>query len=142
MNTRRVWLSIYIIGAVFTLWGGYKSLAPEQTAKTNSDWVFVSITFVLTCLFPLGAIAYSRLIGVQQFRPPSFDRHPLGWWRDTLQPLRVSVVGAVLYFIGACIALPHTDQRGVMLFWFYAALAVGLLIGERLVYIVYRERIA
>jgi hypothetical protein len=85
-------------------------------------------------------MAYSRGIGVQQFCRPSLDRHPFGWWRDTLQPLRISVIGACLYFLGAYFALPHTDRRGVMLLWFYPALAAGLFIGERIV--LYRERIA
>ena len=138
----RLWPLIYIALFVSTAVGVYESLAPKETAHTNSDWVFVSITFVLTCLFPLGAMSYSRGIGVQQFRRPSLDRHPFGWWRDTLQPLRMSVIGAALYLIGSCFALPHTDQRGIMIFWFYAALALGLFIGERIVYVVYRERIA
>jgi hypothetical protein len=54
----------------------------------------------------------------------------------------MSVIGAALYFIGSCFALPHTDRRGIMIFWFYAALALGLFIGERIVYAVYLERIA
>ncbi|PYL09990.1 MAG: hypothetical protein DME33_02330 [Verrucomicrobia bacterium] len=140
--TRRLWLAIYLTSAVLTVWRGYKSLSPEKTAHTNSDWIFVSITFVLACLFPLGAVAYSRLVGVDHFRRPSLDRHPFGWWRDTLQPLRVTVIGTALYFLGACFALPHANQRGVMVFWFYVALALGLFIGERAVYLFYRVRIA
>ena len=139
---RRLWPFIYVALFVSTAVGVYESLAPKETAHTNSDWIFVSITFVLTCLFPLGAMSYSRGIGVQQFRRPSLDRHPFGWWRDTLQPLRMSVISAALYFVGSCLALPHTDHRGLMIFWFYAALTLGLFIGERIVYVVYRERIA
>jgi hypothetical protein len=139
---RHLWPIIYYTLFVLTAIGGYESLTPKETAHTNSDWIFVSITFVMTCLFPLGAMSYSRAIGVQEFRRPTLDRHPFGWWRDTLQPLRMCVIGAALYFIGACFALPHTDHRGVMLFWFYAALTLGLFIGERIIYVVYRDRIA
>jgi hypothetical protein len=142
MNARRLWLTIYCIAAILTLWSGYRGLEPAQTARTNADWIFVSITFVLTCLFPLSAMAYSRSIGVQEFRRPSLDRHPFGWWRDTLQPLRASLVAAALSFVGACFALPRADARGVMILWFYAASALGLLIGERLVYVIFRKRIA
>jgi hypothetical protein len=141
MRMRHLWRYIYVIGAVCVLVGGYLSLSAGQTERTNADWLFVSIAFAITCVFPLGAMAYSRGIGVQEFRRPSFDRQPLDWWRDTLQPLRVSVVSAALYLLGASFALPHTDHRGVMLFWFYAALAAGLFIGERLVYRVYRAQI-
>jgi hypothetical protein len=138
---RHLWQCVYVVGAPLVLVGGYRSLSPAETAHTNADWLFVSITFLLTCVFPLGALAYSRGIGVQEFRRPTLDRQPLGWWRDPLQPLRVSVVSAGLYFLGACLALPHADNRGIMLVWFYAALAAGLFIGERLVYRVYRGRI-
>jgi hypothetical protein len=139
---RRLWMFIYAIGAIFAVVGGYQGLAPARTANIDADWIFVVICFVLMCLFPLGAMAFSRLNGVETFRRPSLDRQPLGWWRDTLQPLRVSLVGVALVFLGACVALPHADHRGVMLFWVNAAVAVGLFIGERLVYIIYRRRIA
>jgi hypothetical protein len=139
---RRFWPPIYCVGAALSVVGGYQSLASDKTTNTNAEWIFVTICFVLMCLLPLGAMAYSRRIGVETFRRPSLDRQPFGWWRDTLQPLRVSLVGTGLFFIGACLALPHTDHRGVMLVWFYVAVVFGLFFGERLVYYIYRERIA
>ena len=142
MKARQFWVGIYVVLALFALWSGYDSLAPERTAHTNSDWVFLGSVFAVTCVFPIGMMAYSRRIGVRQFRRPSLDRHPFSWWYDTLQPLRVVSVGTALTFVGACFALRHADHRGVMMFWFYAALALGLFIGERIVYLVYRERIA
>ena len=135
------WRMFYTVGAGYTVFGGYGSLAPERTAHTNADWVFVILSFVILCVFPLGAMAYSRKIGVESFRRPSFDRWPLGWWNDTLQPLRVTLVGTALTFVGACLALPKADQRGVMTAWWYGAMTLGLFIGERLVYRIYSRRI-
>src|SRR4030095_14021623 len=100
---------IYAIGAIFAVFAGYQGLAPARTASTNADWTFVFICFVLTCLFPLGAMAFSRRKRGETFRRPSLDRQPLGWWRDPLQPLRVSLVVTALFFFGACFALPHAD---------------------------------
>jgi hypothetical protein len=142
MRTRWLWRSLYIAAALFALWSGYESLAPQQTVHTDADWVFVCIVFAVMCVFPVGMMAYGLRTGVQQFRRPSLDRHPFSWWHDTLQPLRVVSVGTALTFVGACFALRHTDHRGLMMFWFYAALAIGVFIGERIVYLVYRERIA
>jgi len=139
---RRLWMFTYATGAIFAVVAGYQGLAPARTANTNADWIFVGICFLLMCLFPLGAMAFSRLNGVETFRRPSLDRQPLGWWRDTLQPLRVSLVVAALFCLGACFGLPHADHQGVMLFWVYAAVSFGLFIGERLVYVIYRKRIA
>ncbi|HEY2082656.1 MAG TPA: hypothetical protein VGI88_07700 [Verrucomicrobiae bacterium] len=135
---RKVWPFIYLIGAAFSFIGGYRSLAQERTVQTNADWILVTITFIMMCLFPLGAMAYSRRRWrVEVFRRPSLDRHPIGWWRDTLQPIRVSWVSMGLFCLGSCFALPKANNEGVMLFWFYAAGAVGMFLGERIVYKVY-----
>jgi len=128
-------------GAVLCALGGYNSLTPERTAKTNADWIFVTLSFVMMCLFPLAALAYSRRIGIDSFRLPSLDRQPLGWWRDPLQPLRISLVSIGLTFVGACFALPKADHRGIMIFWWYGAMTLGLFIGERLVYRIHEKRI-
>jgi hypothetical protein len=137
----RVWPFIYAAAAVGTLAGGYQSLSPEQTRQTNADWIFVSITFVTLLFFPLGAMAYSRRRGIDKYQRPNFRRQPLGWWTDTLQPIRISLIFAVLYCIGSAFALPHTDAQGWMLFCWHIAMAVGLFFGERLVYVVFRQRI-
>jgi len=140
---RKAWKFIYLAGAVLCIFGGYNSLSPARTAGTNADWVFVTIAFVATSIFPLAAMAYSRRRWkVEVYRRPSLDRHPIGWWRDTLQPIRVSLVAMALYWIGSCAALPKYDHKGVMLFWFYTATVIGLFVGERIVYTVYGGSIA
>src|SRR6185503_384625 len=94
------WRIAYALLFGYAIWGGYGSLSPQRTSHTNPDWVFVSITFVLMILFPLGAMFYARSRGVSTFRRPSFDRFPLGWWTDTLQPLRVTLVLAASNVLG------------------------------------------
>ena len=138
----KIWPFIYLAAAIFCVIGGYGSLSQQSTADTNADWIFVSIAFVSTILFPLGAIVCSRLRGIETFRKPSLDRHPLGWRSDTLQSLRVTWILTASFWLGSCFALPKTDHKGIMLFWFYTALASGLFIGERMVYRVYAKRIA
>jgi len=137
----QAWKLIYAIGGAGFLVSGYTSLDPASTAGTNSDWVFVTLSFVSSCVFPLVAMAYSRRKGVETFRRPSLDRHPINWWGDPLQSLRVSSIGIGLFVVGACFALPKADHRGVMMFWFYAAVALGLFIGERMAYRIYAKRI-
>lgn len=121
---------------------GYSSLASGRAAHANAHWILVPLVFVIMCFFPLLAMANGRRFGVETFRRPSFNRHPIGLWRDTLQPVRVAIIGFGLVLVGACFALPNTDHYGVMLFWIYAAQVLGLFIGERLVYVVYAKRIA
>ena len=133
---RKLWKFIYSAGAILCVVGGYSSLFPKT--DTNADWIFVAITFVTTGLFPLGAMAYSRLRGVMTFRRPSLDRSPYDW-NDTLQSIRVSWVYMALFWLGSCFALLKADHKGVMLFWFYTAMVSGLFIGERIVYRVYSK---
>ncbi len=137
----RTWPIIYVAFAVGTVIGGYRSLSLEQTRQTNVDWLFVSITFVILLLFPLGAMAYGRRRGVETYRRPNFRRQPLGWWTDTLQPIRISLIFAMCFCIGSVFALPHAGPQGWMLFYWHVAIVVGLFFGERLVYLVFRERI-
>ncbi|HWD92993.1 MAG TPA: hypothetical protein VG938_11675 [Verrucomicrobiae bacterium] len=137
----KIWPFIYLAGAVYSVIGGYRSLLPKFTAHTNADWIFVTLTFITLSLVPLGAMAYSRSRGVEKFSKPSLNRAPLGWWTDTLQPIRVSWIWAALFWLGSCFSLPSTDRQGVMLFWFHTAWASGLFIGERIVYRVYAKRI-
>jgi hypothetical protein len=139
---RKVWTFIYLAGALFCVIAGYGSLSPANTADTNADWIFISIAFVMTCVFPALAMGFSRVRGTETFRRPSLDRAPLGWWNDTLQPIRVTLVGFASLCLGSCFALPRTDHKGDMIFWFYAALASGLFIGERIVYRVYSKWVA
>jgi hypothetical protein len=138
---QRAWKLVYLAGAFLSVATGFLGLSAERTAKTNVDWVFITIGFVATCGFPLAAVAYSRRIGVERFRRPSLDRSPLGWWRDPLQPLRVTLVSTALCFLGAGFALPKADHKGVMIFCFYAVAAAGLFVGERLAYWVHSKRI-
>ena len=135
---QKLWPFIYGAVAILFVVIGYSSLAPAHTANTNADWIFVSITFVATSLFPVLSLTISRKRGVERFERPSFSRSPSG----TLQSIRLYLVSAVGFAIGSALALPSTDQKGVMLFWFHAALAAGLFTGERLAYRIYANRIA
>jgi hypothetical protein len=138
----KIWPPIYLALVPLSAVGGYREMQPEATAGTNADWIFVSITFVTCSVFPIGAAAYGfRHSGKSHLRRPTWDRPPLGWWTDTLQPIRVSLAYAALAVFGAALALPHADEKGRMMFWFLAAMAFGLFIGERFVYAIYRKRI-
>ena len=49
--------------------------------------------------------------------------------------------GCAAMAVGALFALPSTDEKGRMIFFFLVAMATGLFVGERLVYAIYRKRI-
>jgi hypothetical protein len=136
------WRICYSIFFVLMIWEGYGSLSPQRTAGSNADWYFVLASFVGTILFPLGAMFFARSRGVKIFYKPSFDRHPLGWWNDTLQPIRISLIFSVCQVLGCLPTLRYANELGFMTFYWMLALTIGLFIGERLVYLVYKSSIA
>lgn len=138
---KNVWRIIYFGLLITAPYAGFTSLRPEQTAKTNPDWVFISISFVCTLLFPLMALGFSRVHGIKQFMRPTFGRNFLRWWSDPLQPLRFCVYASILTAAGASLAVPTADAIGKLTFYWYLALAAGLILGERIAYHIFRERI-
>ena len=139
---KKIWPVIYVVLVPLALISGYRELSPEATAGTNADWIFITITFVAMSLFPLGAVAYGfKYSKKERMQKPTLDRHPIGWWTDTLQPLRFSLVYTALMAVGALFALPSADDKGRMIFFFLVAMPAGLFVGEKLVYAIYRKRI-
>jgi len=139
---KRIWPIIYGVLIPIMIFSGYQDLQIEVTEKTNADWIFIGAAFVLTALAPIGLVAYGFLYSKKEsMRKPTWDRHPIGWWTDTLQPLRVTLLLTALYTLGAAMALPNAGKKGVMIFIFYSASTAGLFIGERLAYLVYRRKI-
>jgi hypothetical protein len=113
MLMRRFWTIVNVAVVASALYGGFNIVQPQHRLSTNVDWTFVVISFVVMAIFPWGAMIYSRSTGVTEWKRPSFDRNPLRWWTDPLQPLRISVCGACAYALGAVAALPRTDKQGL-----------------------------
>jgi hypothetical protein len=140
---QRVWKYIYLCWAILCVVSGYRNLAPERTTYFYPSWEFIVFNFFFFCVMPLAVTVLKQRFGVEMiFRRPSPDRSPFVWGRDPLQVFRLFVISSVSILVGAGLALPKAGHRGVMMFWTCAAVAAGLFIGERLVYLVYAKRIA
>lgn len=139
---KKAWPTIYAVLIPVIIALGYTSLSPERTAGTDVDWILVSIVFVVLVFFPLGAVAYGFSHSKKEtLQRPTWDRPPIGWWTDTLQPLRVTLAYLILFAIGETFALADADEKGRMMFFLFVAMAAGLFIGERLVYAFYAKKI-
>lgn len=133
----RLWKWAYTAGAVLCVLGGISALKPANTAGTNADWFLVAVAPLIgvlaTVFAPPGAsVWFAKRRGVIVIRPPSLDRHPFSWKSDPLQIIRVTVLSHVFWLGGAMCSLPQADPRGVMMFWTFAALTIGLYVGERI----------
>ena len=126
--------------AALCLWMGYHEMKPEQLARANPDILFCAVVLITMILIPLGTIWMS---GVQQvtLRRPSWRRFSMDWQNDPLQCLFLTRFFIGCLVVGAAFHLQGTSETGFWMFMFFVCLFFGLLIGQFLVYRVYRERI-
>lgn len=141
LKMKRVWPFIYATGAPLCVFGGF--LGPRHLpASSNIDWLGITVGFVMMLIAPLASFTYGIHFSKKTTLPrPSFDRHPFIWW-DVLQSLRVDVSIGVLQTLGAVIAFLAGKGQPRMFIYAYVAVSIGILIGERLVYRVYKAKIA
>src|SRR6202012_5353377 len=111
------WTITNLVVVALAAYGGFEFIQPRNHGNTNADWTFVGTSFVVTTIFPWGAMHYSRSRGVAEWKRSSLDRNPFNWWTDPLQSIRVSILEACAFVLGGSAALLHTDKQGVMLFW-------------------------
>ena len=138
-----VWSIVNVLLVVGSLWDGYTSLDPEKLHHSNPDAIFCTSIFVLTLIFPILSVGFS-LKGCKcelLFRP-SWDRNPLNWWFDPLQSLFVTSCAMAAMAVGSAVRRPALGTVGFWMFGAYACSVIGLIIGQILVYRIYRTNIA
>ena len=122
---------------------GYLSLTPDRLRHTNPDPILCLIILVVMPLFALWAVTYSiRRWKSDPLPRPSWNRNPLRWWRDPLQALFVLTCIMTATAIGSAVRQPTFGSVGFWTLGMYACLAIGLFVGQILVYRIYRQRIA
>ena len=124
------------------LLGGYESLAPEKLRHTNPDAIFCGLILLVTPLFAIWSVSYSiRRWNHNRLARPSLRRNPLNWWHDPLQSLFISTCVMAAMAIGSVARRPTIGSVGFWTVAVYTCFAFGLLIGQILVYRIYRKNI-
>jgi len=133
-------VNVGLIGS--ELWGGYRSLAPERLRHTNPDAILCGILLVIMPLFSLGCVHYSvTRWRHDKLRRPFLDRNPLNWWHDPLQSLFISTCIMAAMVVGAAIRRPSIGSLAFWTLGTYSSITIGLMIGQLLIYRVFRARI-
>src|SRR5215471_13802616 len=57
---RHIWPVLYFVGLTSAAYSGYSQLQPRNTAKTNADWIFVTVSFVISVAAPTLVVAIVR----------------------------------------------------------------------------------
>ena len=137
---KNIWYVINTTLVGLALLGGYNSLSPEKLRHTNPDVILCSLILLVTPLFAIGSVTYSiRRWNHSRLARPSLSRNPLNWWHDPLQSLFISTCIMVAMAIGSALRRPTIGSVGFWTLAVYACIAFGLLVGQILVYRIYRE---
>jgi hypothetical protein len=140
--TRQVWYVANILLVLVTPWQGYVSMAPERLRHTNPDAIFCALILLVTPLFSIWSVYYSvHRWNHDKLARPSWNRNPLNWWHDPLQSLFISTYFAFGMAVGGAFRRPGVGSVGFWTLGMYICIALGLFIGQILVYRIYRERI-
>jgi hypothetical protein len=139
---KNVWYVINIALVTLSLPGGYRSLSPEKLQHTNPDAIACCAILLLTPLFAIWSVQYSiQRWNHRRLARPSLSRNPLNWWHDPLQSLFISTCVIVSSAIGSALRRPTIGSVGFWTLAVYVCFALGLLVGQILVYRIYRENI-
>jgi hypothetical protein len=143
MGTRYFWVMLNSVLIALSFGEGYVSLTPGRLRHTNPGPILCSIILLITPLFVIWTVAYSiRRWESDPLRRPSWGRNPLNWWCDPLQALFISTNVLAAMAIGGALQQPTFGSVGFWTVGVYACFAIGLFVGQILVYRIYRQRIA
>ena len=139
---KNFWYVINIALVALALPSGYNSLSAEKLRHTYPDAIVCGLILLITPLFAIGSVAYSiRRWNHNRLARPSLSRNPLNWWHDPLQSLFIYTCIMASMAIGSAVRHPTIGSVGFWTLAVYACFALGLLIGQVLVYRIYRENI-
>ena len=139
---KNIWYVINIVLVVLALRGGYVAGAPDRLRHANPDAVSCGIILVITPMFALWCVNYSiRRWNNERLRRPSFSRNPLNWRHDPLQSLFIATCVFGAGSIGGAAHRPSINSSEFWMVGVQLCFAVGLLIGQVLIYRTYGNRI-
>jgi hypothetical protein len=136
----RVWIVFNTVLIPLSIWTGYAEMAPTTLQRTNPDIILCISIFVLIPIFVLGAVSLAT--DKRRLRTPAWNRFPLNWGGDPLQALFIMTLCTLAAVVGSLFRLGSSRTGGAWTVAAHTSLLLGLLIGQAIVYRVYRDRIA
>jgi hypothetical protein len=129
---KRIWPYLYLSLAIASFLGGAGLFAKRQD-QMNIDGYFIAISFLVSAIFPMGAVAYARSRLIINPPSPSFFRgFKGGWWTDPWQSILLCVLLICGSFLGSLFTLPHVNHQGALAVWWKGSLATGFVVGYAL----------
>ena len=136
------WAALNVVSIGLSVGIGYAEMEPERLSQANPDAVFFTSVLVAMIFFPVATVWYSiRHEKQTTLRRPSWRRFGTDWWHDPLQCLFLMCWCTGAMVVGAALRLRGTSQTGFWMFMFFVAMFLGLLIGQVVAHVVFREHI-
>jgi|SRR5215469_9421527 len=140
---RYFWIIFNLTLVALAFLGGYNSMAPHRLRHTNPDSIACLSILLTMPLFAVWSVTYSiRRWKAEPLVRPSWSRNPLNWSRDPLQSLFVTTCIMAAMAIGGVVRYPALGSVGFWTLGVYCCFAIGLMVGQILVYRIYRQHIA
>ncbi|HUN62901.1 MAG TPA: hypothetical protein VMU53_12960 [Candidatus Sulfotelmatobacter sp.] len=137
-----VWSTVNISAVLLALCGGYFSLEPGRLRHTNPNAIACAAVLAVSTMFTVGYVNYSiHRWKRDRLSRPSWDRNPFNWWFDPLQSLFISSCVMAASAIGSGLRRPTFGTAAFWTFGLYACFAMGLIVGQIVVYRLYRTHI-
>jgi hypothetical protein len=143
MRMRYFWIILNSIAVLLALRGGYASLTPDKLRHTNPEPLLCLLVLLGMPVFAILSVGYSLRRSKTALLPRlSWTRNPFNWWGDPLQSLFMSTCIMAATAIGSAIQRPVFGSVGFWTLGVYCCFTIGLLVGQVLVYRIFRQRIA
>jgi hypothetical protein len=140
---RYFWITLNLTLIALAFVDGYNSIAPDKLRHTNPDSVACLCILLATPPFAVWMATYSiRRWKSDTLSRPSWTRNPFRWSRDPLQSLFISTFVMAAAAVGGTVKHPAFGSVGFWTLGIDSCFAVGLIVGQILVYRIYRQRIA
>jgi hypothetical protein len=122
--------------------GGYFLVGDNTQHHPLQDWFACPMLAILAFVFALFSVWYStEFAKCAILKSPSWDRLSMDWRNDPLQCLAVSTCNLAAFSLGGLVRLPFQAHPQYLAVGMFCSGMLGFLLGQALIYRVYRSRI-
>lgn len=121
------------------LWTGSGETFLDTLSVARSGIIVCVSIVILVPAFVIGSVS---LAATEHFQTPGWSRFPLNWSKDPLQALFIMTWCTLAAVLGGLSRLGSSGSGGVWSIAAYVSLLFGLLMGQAMVYRIFRGRIS
>ena len=138
LGSSRLWLVLNAVLIALSVWTGYAEKNPSAKTGSGPDLIFYAAIIIVIPVFALSTIYFYP---GQDLRRPKWDRFPLNWLGDPLQALFISTLCTLGLVVGSLFRFFQSGMIATQTLFVHTCLFVGLILGQQIIRLLYRNRI-